>query len=232
MSDALVIFCHPHPESHNRRILEAVLAGIADAGLTPHVIDLYGSGFPALLDAADYESMVMKRDAQPVPEVDDARRRLIEASNLVFIYPVWWYGMPAAMKGFIDRVFAPGVAYRFYPVPKALLYLGTVLSFIPGLRYLMQPHAATGLLKDKRAYIFRSFGGPAMGKRVFGNMTAGLENDVLRFCGITQITVHELYNVHKSAYSEAYEAKYLARARAIAASMKAGPNRGRREDEG
>lgn len=118
--------------------------------------------------------------------------------------------MPATLKGYMDRVFTNGFAYKFFPTPKWMLLGASILSYIPGLRYLMQPISAQGFLKGKKGIIFRTYGGPSLGRRVFGNSAHKvLEQNILRFCGITDIRVHELYNVDKSKFTPEKEQKYL-----------------------
>jgi len=218
--NTLIIYCHPHADSHNAKILSAVKEGLHAAGTDYSVIDLYGSGFEPRLSGIAYERMFISRDKTVEADVRDMQARVSRAHNLVFIYPVWWYGMPASLKGFVDRVFTQGFAYKFFKVNRLMLFCGDLASRVPGLRFFMQPHAATGMLKGKRAYIFRTYGGPAMGRRIFGHPQRQLEHAVLRFCGITKIRIHELFNVNKSVYSQAYEKRYLDRARTIATSIR------------
>ena len=216
MGQAVVIYCHPSGKSHNARILENVGAGLEAAGTPYKLFDLYSEAFQPCLTEEEYEHTIHAGPQGTDPVVQEWQTAISEATDLVFIYPVWWYGMPARLKGFIDRVFTQGFAFRFVHVPGPLLRVAAAMSFIPGVRYMMQPNAAKGLLKGKRAWIFRSFGGPRFGKRIFGNMTAGLDHATLRFCGITALRVHELYNVNKSQYTQAYEDAYMATARRIA----------------
>ncbi len=55
-------------------------------------------------------------------ETEKYRKLVKEADSFIFIYPIWWWGMPAILKGFIDRVFVAGFAYRYEGVmPKGLL---------------------------------------------------------------------------------------------------------------
>ena len=219
MAQVLIVYCHPSRRSHNARILESVRAGLDAGGTQYTLLDLYEADFPPCLTEAEYEGIAGGSPHETDPVVEQWQSAVAQSTDLIFIYPVWWYGMPARLKGFVDRVFTPGFAYRFHHVPALLLRVAAAVSFVPGLRYLMQPNAAEGLLKGKRAWIFRSFGGPKFGKRIFGNLTAGLDHALLRFCGITKVRIHELYNVHKLQYSQAYEDAYMAKARQLAEGM-------------
>ena len=220
--NTLIIYCHPHGGSHNRRILDAVLRGLKSADTACELVDLYGTAFDPLLKAAEYERLFVTREPVTEEDVRALQSKVAAARNLVFIYPVWWYTMPAGLKGFLDRVFAAGFAYRFRRYTRLLGAAGTVASFIPGLRYLLQPHAVRGLLKGKRAYIFRTYGGSPLGRRIFGNTTAALENVVLRFCGITRIRIHELYGINLPTFTPVREARYLRKAERLAAGIRNG----------
>lgn len=218
--NTLIIYCHPHGESHNRRILDVVVRGLKAAGTAHEVVDLYDPPFDPLLKAVEYERLFLARSPVVMEDVKAMQAKVTAARNLVFIYPVWWYTMPAALKGFLDRVFASGFAYRFRTYTRWLGAAGTVVSFIPGVRYLLQPYAVRAQLKGKRAYIFRTYGGARLGRRMFGNTPTALENVVLRFCGITRITVHELYGINLPTFTPAREQRYLRKAERIAAGIR------------
>lgn len=204
----LIIYCHPSKTSHNFKILQTVTEVLEKKKSAYEVLDLYEMKFDAYFSEREYWRMREKNR-----EIDDDVKKLQEkiskASTLIFIYPTWWYNMPARLKGFIDRVLTGGFAYKFFRVHPLLLFGANILSFIPGLRYLMQPLVVNPLLKGKRAIIFRTYGGPSSGKRIFGNTVTVLENVVLRFCGITNIMIHELFNVDKEVFTETDEERYL-----------------------
>jgi|CXWL01.1.fsa_nt_gi NAD(P)H dehydrogenase (quinone) len=204
----LIIFCHPSKNSHNAKILAEVESILKKKKAHYELLDLYEMDFNACLSEAEYDRM-KNRDHTIEPDVLECQEKITAAKTLIFIYPTWWYNMPAKLKGFMDRVFTSGFAYKFFKVPAPLMCCAAILSYIPGIRYLMQTKSVNGLLKGKRALIFRTYGGPAAGKRIFGNTPAVLENVILRFCGITDITIHELFNVDKSSYTQEYEDGYL-----------------------
>lgn len=107
---ALVIFCHPRRSSFNGAILDRVTRHLSTAGAETRVRDLYRDGFPPALTEAEwicYEDEATNTD--PVrSDVDDLRW----CDTLIFIYPTWWYGLPAVLKGWLDRVLVPGVAFQ------------------------------------------------------------------------------------------------------------------------
>lgn len=106
---ALVIYCHPNPESFTAAVRDTVVSGLERGGAKVRVIDLYGERFEASLSAAelaDYEDEAV--NCAPVQAHVDA---LMWCDTLVFVYPTWWYGLPARLKGWLDRVLVPGVAF-------------------------------------------------------------------------------------------------------------------------
>lgn len=217
----LIIFCHPDPrkKSHSHKILKHVGKALKSRRRKYEVLDLYKKDFECVFTENEYcwmKNRIRKTEA----DVKKVQKKISAADTLIFIYPTWWYNMPAELKGFMDRVFVPGFAYRFFRVNKIMLFGAWLLSWIPGVRYLMQPYSVTGLLKGKKSVIFRTYGGPALGKRIFGNTHTVLENVILRFCGITDITIHELYNIDKSnIYTQEYEDQYMAKVKQICKSI-------------
>ncbi len=107
---ALVIHCHPKPDSFTAAVCRTVLDGLAEAGAEARCIDLYADGFDPTLSAHEldvYEDTA--RNRAPVQAHVDA---LMWCDTLVFVYPTWWYGLPAMLKGWLDRVLVPGVAFK------------------------------------------------------------------------------------------------------------------------
>lgn len=207
---SLIIFCHPDPKKKSRshKILARVEKALKSKKKKYEVLDLYKKEFDCVFMESEYCRM-KERDKTQEADVKKTQELVSKADTLIFIYPVWWYNMPAQLKGFMDRVFTPPFAYRFFRVNSIMLFGAWLLSWVPGIRYLMQPYSATGNLKGKKALIFRTYGGPKLGKRVFGNLPSSLENAILRFCGITNIKIHELFNCDKAVYTQEYEDQYL-----------------------
>lgn len=107
---ALVVYCHPNPQSYTAGIRDAVVAKLMAAGAGVEVIDLYGEGFQPVLtqeDLACYEEV-----GENCREIASHAAAIGRADTLIFVYPTWWYGLPAMLKGWLDRVFVPGVAFH------------------------------------------------------------------------------------------------------------------------
>lgn len=105
----LVVFCHPVRESFGRAVLDRCLADLRQAGHELLVKDLYAEGFEPALSAEErrtYEDPGADRHA-----LAEQVAALQAAQGLLLIYPTWWYGMPAMLKGWFDRVWLPGVAF-------------------------------------------------------------------------------------------------------------------------
>ena len=106
---ALIVYCHPSEESFTAAVRDTVLARLEAAGAEVRVADLYGRGFPPALGRAEWEGYLdSPANAAPVAE-DVAHLRWCD--TLIFVYPTWWYGLPAVLKGWLDRVLLPEVAF-------------------------------------------------------------------------------------------------------------------------
>ncbi|WP_026606118.1 NAD(P)H-dependent oxidoreductase [Methylocapsa acidiphila] len=110
---ALLVVAHPLKASFAKAAAARIRARLEERGVEVDVIDLYADGFDPRLSAderADY--FAQPYDASRVADYVDRLRR---ADRLVFIFPQWWFNMPAILKGFLDRAFAPGVAFDHAP---------------------------------------------------------------------------------------------------------------------
>lgn len=118
MKKVLIINGHPDPESFNYALSEAYQKGALEAKALISVLNLAALSFNPNL-ANGY-----RRETPLEPDLQYAISELQKADHLVWIFPVWWYGYPALMKGFIDRVFLPGIAFKYHPgkmIPEKLL---------------------------------------------------------------------------------------------------------------
>lgn len=105
----LVIYAHPVETSFNAAMHEMVVETLTRAGHEVDDCDLYAEGFDAILsreERLNYHDTEINR--RPVAEYVD---RLLNADALVLVHPVWNFGLPAILKGFMDRVLLPGVSF-------------------------------------------------------------------------------------------------------------------------
>ncbi len=106
---ALVVYCHPRRGSFTEAVRNVVLEKLADARAEVRLRDLYAERFDPVLSAqehAAYEDEARNR-VRVVEHCED----LAWCDTLIFVYPTWWYGLPALMKGWLDRVLVPGLAF-------------------------------------------------------------------------------------------------------------------------
>lgn len=106
----LVLYAHPDPDSYASALHRAAVAVLTRAGHEVDDCDLYAESFDPVLsrdERANYHAVPENRRS-----AEDYVRRLERAEGLVLVFPVWNFGFPAILKGFLDRVFLPGVSFR------------------------------------------------------------------------------------------------------------------------
>ena len=106
----LVVYAHPNPESFNAAIKAQVESTLKEAGHEVNVLDLYQENFTAVM-SKDERLRYTTSDNTTGIEQEVCRLRWAEA--LVLVYPTWWSGPPAILKGWLDRVWLPGIAAKF-----------------------------------------------------------------------------------------------------------------------
>ena len=105
----LIVLAHPLSDSLNARLAAFVRKGLAEAGHEVDWLDLYADGYDPRLTA---EERRRHGKAEPGPLEGAEHATLAGAELLVLVFPTWWFAMPAIMKGWIDRTFAPGLAFH------------------------------------------------------------------------------------------------------------------------
>jgi putative NADPH-quinone reductase len=106
----LIVFCHPDPESFGAAIYRTACDALRSAGHELRCIDLYADGFNpvfTLEEKRSYLGDTARNIAGVAPHVE----ALKWAEGWVAIYPSWFYGLPAMFKGWLERVWLPGVAF-------------------------------------------------------------------------------------------------------------------------
>ncbi|WP_251623586.1 NAD(P)H-dependent oxidoreductase [Odoribacter lunatus] len=104
----LVVFCHPNPKSLSAAYRDELKRLTEKSGHRFVERNLYSIGFNPVLGSGDFEAFGRRE----MPEDIRTEQEYVKEADLItFIYPIWWTGMPALMKGYIDRVFARGFAY-------------------------------------------------------------------------------------------------------------------------
>ncbi len=106
----LIVYAHPYPKSFNHAILETLTERFKKEKRAFEVRDLYEIGFAPALTGKD---LIGFKEGRTAPDIAAEQSHVAGADTLIFIYPVWWFGMPAILKGYIDRVLSFGFAYTF-----------------------------------------------------------------------------------------------------------------------
>lgn len=115
----LIIYAHPNSASLNHFFKQTVVESLLQSGQEVVVRDLNEISFNPVLSLEDMNGQRMGKVTDDVKTEQDF---ITWADQIIFIYPIWWTGMPAIMKGYIDRVFSYGFAYRYdQGVQKGLL---------------------------------------------------------------------------------------------------------------
>lgn len=157
-----VILAHPRQGSFNHAIAGTVVTALTSHGHTVYFHDLYAERFDPVLP---YDEI--PRDAPLDPLVAQHCREIREAEGIVIVHPDWWGQPPAILKGWIDRVIRPGVAYRFID--------GDNGEGIPA-----------GLLKAQASLVFNTANTPKeREEKVFGDPLETLWGRcIFSFCGV------------------------------------------------
>jgi NAD(P)H dehydrogenase (quinone) len=158
-----VILAHPHQASFNHAIAKTVVETLQHNGHTVRYHDLYAEGFDPILLHKE-----IPKDAQPDPVVNRHCDEIAAADGIVIVHPNWWGQPPAMLKGWVDRVLRPGVAYEF----------------------------AIGLLKARTALVFNTSNTPTERELgVFGDPLEALwKTCIFDLCGVKNFH-RRMYNV-------------------------------------
>jgi len=157
-----IILAHHRSGSFNHAIAEMVRETLCEAGHSVTVHDLYAEEFDPLLPYGE-----IARDAVLPPVVAEHCKEIASADGIVIVHPNWWGMPPAILKGWIDRVLRPGVAYRFSEIDSG--------EGIP-----------MGLLMVKAVIVFNTSNTPALREQeVFGDPLERIWKDcIVSFCGV------------------------------------------------
>jgi NAD(P)H dehydrogenase (quinone) len=110
--NVLIVYSHPSKQSYTAQILEDLKAELLQRTITVEVSDLYAMDFQPILTEAEYNR---EAKGQPAPLPEDIvleHQKINRADCIIFLYPVWWCDCPAILKGWFDRVYTVGFAYK------------------------------------------------------------------------------------------------------------------------
>lgn len=168
----LIIYTHPSENSFNHAILEEVIQTSKEMGMDVVVRDLYQLKFNPILTWNEFEQI--NKGNIPV-DIKLEQQFIDEADLITLIYPLWWMGFPAMLKGYLDRVFSHGFAYK------------------------TDDNGSEGLLNDKKMLQFVTFGNNIYEYQQKGFIQAfdhTLVNGLFNYCGITDIHSHFFGDIH------------------------------------
>jgi NAD(P)H dehydrogenase (quinone) len=184
--NVLIIYAHHEPTSFTAAMKNTTMEALSRQGHTVVISDLYAQGFSAVAQKWDFVTtsgkhfnyMLEQKHAAQLdfafsPDIVGEIEKVQQASIILFIFPLWWYSVPAIMKGWLDRTLAMGVAWD----------TGRIYE--------------KGLLRGKQAMVITNAGGPAEFFKRDGRHKAAV-NDILHpinhttlgFCGLN---VHESF---------------------------------------
>lgn len=156
----LIVYCHPNPKSFSHAILEAAVTASKDKGHETLVRDLYSIGFDPILKGSDFVGF---QSGKAPADIAEEQKHVAWADLITFVYPLWWTGLPALLKGYIDRVYSNGFAYSYGET------------------------GPVGLLKGKKAVLFTTMGTPNTYYEQSGMLPAmhlTADTGIMTFCGI------------------------------------------------
>ncbi|MFF2483892.1 NAD(P)H oxidoreductase [Paenibacillus sp. NPDC058071] len=161
----LTVVSHPRADSLTFAVANKFTQGLTDAGHETEVLDLHRIGFNPVLGPADEPDWSSIKTFSPEVETEIARMKKHDA--LAFVFPVWWFSVPAMLKGYIDRVWNKDFAYGSNKLHhRQVLWLGLAADTKEGLA--------------KRQY----------DNMIYHHLNVGIAN----YCGISNSKVELLYN--------------------------------------
>ncbi len=185
----LIVYAHSNPKSFCHAIKEEIEAKIKQDGGKFVVRDLYQLGFNPVLSSQDFVQFIQHKTPDDIQKEQDFIRK---ADVIILIYPVWWFNMPAMLKGYIDRVFSRGFAYDSK---------GPIII---------------GLLRGKKVMVFNTTGGPRFAYYLLGYKSAiktSIDAGIFKFCGM-KVLLHKFFYA-VPAISDSARKKMLAGIRNI-----------------
>ncbi|WP_054023476.1 NAD(P)H-dependent oxidoreductase [Bacillus sp. FJAT-28004] len=160
----LIVYCHPNPDSFNNAIVETFIASLKEQGNEVVVRDLYAMRFDPVLKASDFQAM---REGNTPADIKAEQDHVKWADAFTMVYPIWWTGLPALIKGYIDRVFSYGFAYAYGED-------GTISKLLAG----------------KKGLIINTHGTPSeiySQTGMYDGLKITSDTGIYEFCGITPV---------------------------------------------
>jgi NAD(P)H dehydrogenase (quinone) len=202
----LIVYAHPEPTSLTRQLVDVSIEALTAQGHEVIQSDLYGMRWKAVFDAEDFPSRtnperlsyIMESGhayatGQQTADVAAEQAKLLAVDAVILQFPLWWYGLPAILKGWIDRVYAFGFAYGYKNGTNEYRF-------------------GDGILKGKRALVNVMAGGPAAdyGPRGINGpidqLLFPLTHGALFYPGMDVLPTHAVYGAGHVATAEEVDA--------------------------
>jgi putative NADPH-quinone reductase len=176
MKKIVIIDCHPNPNSFNAAVAQTYMQAASTAGAEVKQIVIRQLQFNLNLQHGYQQRIELE------PDLLAAWDKIQWADHMVWVHPVWWGGLPAISKGFIDRLFLPGMAFR----------------------YRENSVWWDKLLTGKSAHIITTLDQPSIYySLVFGKPSVHqLRDSTLKFCGVNPVKVTYLGPIRNSKLTE------------------------------
>lgn len=155
----IIVYAHPNRSGHCGVVLKTIEKYFEEKGTKYEIWDLYRMNFDPILKSEELNNKDTRSKDIFIRGLQD---KIELEKEFIFVYPTWWYNMPAILKGFFDRVFAARFAFKYknkIPIP---------------------------LLKNKKALVITTAGGPKFFYsfiKIAGPLRI-VEKNILNFCGI------------------------------------------------
>ena len=195
--NVLIVYAHPEPQSMNGAMFTAAVAALEAAGHTVQTTDLYDMQFDPVSDRSNFTTVqnpaFYKQQLEEVyateqngfaPVIDVEQQKVEWCDLMIWQFPLWWFGVPAILKGWVDRVFAMGRTYgggHFYEQ-----------GIFTGKKALLSLTTGGG----PEAYMKGGFNGDLAG------MLRPLHRGILQFTGFTVLQPQVAYSVARRPVEE------------------------------
>ncbi len=165
----LIFLGHPDKTGNCGDFANAYQRGAETAGYDVRRINLGDLQFDPILHHGYRTIQALE------PDLIRAQEDFKWADHIVFIYPVWWAGMPALLKGFFDRAWLPSFAYRFHK------------------EGMMKDYMWDRLLKGKSAHVIVTMDNwPLVARIMFGDITNEISHGILSFAGVAPVKISKI----------------------------------------
>ncbi|XID94654.1 NAD(P)H-dependent oxidoreductase [Paenibacillaceae bacterium WGS1546] len=168
----LIIYAHANGNSFNAAVRDTIANALRERDQEVAIRDLYALNFNPVLTDGELNGFYERKYAA---DLEEEHRHIRWADALYFVFPTWWYGRPAILKGYIDRVFSTGFAFRY------------------------SKQGPIGLLTDKKAFVFQTAADPEQtltDRDLLTAMRNSIDVGILNYCGLEVLGHKFMTGIH------------------------------------